>query len=79
MTHVVIQSAKINILKRIRVSKGLSQKELSAITGIPIKCIGNYEQSVRSLDKASGITLYRLSLALNCNMEDFISEYNNKS
>ncbi len=63
----------INKLKRIRVLSGLSQKELSERSGVPLKCIGNYEQDRRNLNHARGDILYYLSKALNCTIEDLLT------
>lgn len=63
---------KINKLKCIRVNNRLSQAELSSKSGVPIKCIGNYEQGVRDLNHARADIVYRLSEALGCSMYDLL-------
>lgn len=72
MPYHITTNIKISKLKLLRKTNGLTQKELSDATGIPLKCIGNYEQRVRDLNKASSIIVYKLSIALNCRMEDLI-------
>lgn len=64
---------RVNQLKRIRVLSGISQQELSARSGIPIKCVGNYEQGRRDLNHARGDILYKLAKALNCTIEDLLT------
>jgi transcriptional regulator with XRE-family HTH domain len=59
-------------LRRQRVKKGLSQSELSAISGVPIQTLRRYEQSPIPIDGAKLKTLVTLCLALNCKIEDII-------
>lgn len=68
----ITNTKKINKLKAIRVTARLSQAELSIKSGVPIKCIGNYEQGRRELNHARADILYRLAEALNCSMYDLL-------
>ena len=68
----ITNTNKINKLKAIRVTARLSQAELSIKSGVPIKCIGNYEQGRRELNHARADILYRLAEALNCSMYDLL-------
>lgn len=68
----ITNTKKINKLKAIRVTARLSQAELAIKSGVPIKCIGNYEQGVRDLNHARADILYRLAEALNCSMYDLL-------
>lgn len=61
-----------NKLKKIRTNKGLSQGGLAALTSVNVRTIQKYEQGERNINKASGETLYKLSKALNCNIEDLL-------
>lgn len=63
-------------LKRIRESRGLSQTQLATNSGVGIKSIQGYEQNLRDINKASGVILYKLSIALGVKMEDLL-EYDN--
>lgn len=63
---------KVNKLKYIRTITRLSQAELSIKSGVPIKCIGNYEQGVRDLNHARVDIVYRLSEALGCSIYDLL-------
>lgn len=59
-------------LRRIRESRQLSQGELAKISGVNIRSIQLYEQRVNDIDKAQAQTLYKLSRALGCNIEDIL-------
>lgn len=59
-------------LRRLRVKSGLSQSELSNISGIPIQTLRRYEQSATPINGAKLKTLVTLCLALNCKIEDII-------
>jgi transcriptional regulator with XRE-family HTH domain len=56
----------------MRIAKGLSQKQLSDASGVPLKCVGNYEQLRRDLNHAQAIIVYHLSVALDCNIIDLL-------
>lgn len=62
------------MLKELRKAKGLSRSELSKASGVSIKMIEQYEQGIRSINKAQAQTVYYLSLALSCKMEDLIDK-----
>ena len=59
-------------LKRIRQSLGMSQNQLSEISGVNVRMIQHYEQGFKDITKAQGITLYKLARALNCQIENLI-------
>lgn len=59
-------------LQKIRVQRGLSQKDLSVISGVSKRSIQCYEQRTRDIDSAHINTLCGLALALNCKIEDVI-------
>ena len=54
------------MLKEVRKSKGLTQKELSKLIGISLKTIQKYEQGVIDINNANIYTLYKLANTLNC-------------
>ena len=64
---------KTNRLKELRLLAGLSQLQLSERSGVPLKCIGNYEQGRRDLNHARGDILYYLAQALDCTIEDLLT------
>ena len=61
-------------MKSLRLGRGLSQRELSEQTGINLRTIQNYEQGASDLNKAEAITIWRLSEALGCDMENLIDK-----
>ena len=61
-------------LRSIRENRGLSQSELARVSGINIRSIQMYEQGVNDIDKAQAITLYRLSRAIGCRIEDLLQK-----
>ena len=59
-------------LKKIREASGLSQNNLSKVSDVSLRSIQLYEQRVNDIDKAQAHTLYKLSRALGCNIEDLL-------
>lgn len=62
-------------LKRIREARGLTQAALAERSGVNLRTIQNYEQGFKDINKASAITLYKLSHALHCWMEELLELY----
>ena len=56
----------------LRESCGLTQVRLAEISGVGLRSIQMYEQRVNDINKAQGITLYRLAHALGCTMDDLL-------
>lgn len=59
-------------LKRIRMSRGLNQKELAEITSIPIRTIQQYEQRQKNINKAQANYIFLLAQALSCSPKDLL-------
>lgn len=59
-------------LKTIREDKGLSQSQLSELSGVNNRMIQHYEQGVKDINKAQGLTLQALAIALDCKIEDLL-------
>ena len=59
-------------LKRLRESRGLSQSELSRLSGVSLRSIQMYEQRVNDIDKAQAQAVYKLSRVIGCEMEDLL-------
>lgn len=59
-------------LKIWRTKRHLSQSQLALLSGVPIRNIKAYEQGTVELSKAQGETLYLLSKALACTIEDLL-------
>lgn len=60
------------MLSKIRKKKGLSQSQLAKLSGVSVRMIQHYEQGVKDINKAESQTIYYLSQALSCRMEDLI-------
>lgn len=59
-------------LKRIRLHAGLSQKELSELSGVSIRQIQLFEQRQRNINHTKAIDVLRLSRVLGCKSEDLL-------
>ena len=64
----------IQVLKKLRESRGLSQAELAKISGVGLRSIQMYEQRVNDIDKAQAQTIYKLSRVIGCSMEDLLEK-----
>lgn len=62
----------MNNLKRIREEKNITQAKLSEVSGVNLQMIQKYEQGVKDINKAQGITLHNIAQALNCKIEDLL-------
>lgn len=61
-------------LKLLRKKAGLSQRELSELSGVPLRTIQQYEQRRKNINKAQAEYLMMLSKALCCGYEDLIEK-----
>lgn len=68
----ISHTIRVSNLKIMRIKKGMKQSELSEISGVPLKCIGNYEQLRRDINKARVDIVYNLAAALGCRMEEIL-------
>lgn len=59
-------------LKKIRIAKGLTQKELSERSRVNIRLIQDYEQGHKPINNAKAITVYKLAEALGCNVWEIL-------
>ena len=59
-------------LKQIRVRAGLSQADLSRLSGVSVRSIQHYEQRQKSINRASAETVLRLSACLCCDPRDLM-------
>lgn len=62
------------MLQDMRKSKNLSQKQLAENSGVKLRMIQHYEQGARDINGAGLGTLLDLSLALNCDLPDILSD-----
>ena len=61
-------------LKRIRILYGISQNELAKLSNVNKRSIQMYEEKYKDINKANVITIYMLSKALGCQMEDLLEK-----
>lgn len=61
-------------LKRNRTLYGYTQEELSKKSGVSLRSIQMYEQRNKNINKASAESLYRISKALYCTIEDLLEK-----
>ena len=61
-------------LKTIRTTYGCTQAELAKRSGVSLRSIQMYEQRNKDINKASAETLYRISKALGCTIEDLLEK-----
>lgn len=61
-------------LKRIRISYGCTQAELSRQSGVSLRSIQMYEQRQKDINKASVEALYSMAKVLGCSIEDLIEK-----
>lgn len=61
-------------LKQIRVSAGLTQLELSNITGINLRTLQYYEQGSKKIEHAKLETILKLCVALNKEISEIIDD-----
>lgn len=59
-------------LRSIRENRGISQTQLSRLSGVKLRSIQMYEQKVNNIDKAQAGTVYKLSRVLGCTIEDLL-------
>lgn len=61
-------------LKEMRKKKGYSRATLSDITGVSARNIEHYETGYRDINGGKLDVLCRLALALNCKLEDILTD-----
>lgn len=61
-------------LKCLRQKTGFSQRQLSEVSGVPLRTIQQYEQRQKSINKAQAEYLVKLAKALCCRAEDLIEK-----
>lgn len=66
------QQASVSSLKRLRRANGITQKELSELSGVSLRMIQLYEQQRQDIRKAEAQSLIRLSKVLGCSPEDLL-------
>ena len=69
-----MEEGYIMTLKDQRNKKGLSQSELAAVSGIPLRTIQQYECGQRNIDHAKLDSLCTLALSLHCSIYDILND-----
>lgn len=72
MTELYKSAKPDTNLKIIRTKLNLTQKELSDISGVPVRTIQQYEQRQKNINKAQAEYIVMLSKALSCKIEDLL-------
>ena len=72
MDHLTKKAYPQTRLRTRRSNCGMSQSELATEASVPLRQIQLFEQGQRNINKTSVVTLYKLSKALHCKMEDLI-------
>ena len=62
------------MLKEIRESRGMSQKDLATVTGIPKRMIQAYEQGYRDINGAKLSKLVTFCLVLECHLSEIVDD-----
>ena len=65
---------RITNLKMVRQFRELSQRELSVLSSVDLRSIQMYEQRRNDINKAQAETLYKLSKAIGCRIEDILED-----
>lgn len=63
-------------LKAARLKAGMTQAELSRLTGINSGTLKHYEQGSKSFDNAKFNVIFNTCIILNCRIEDLIEDEN---
>ena len=74
MDQLVHNTKSQKNLKAIRMAAGLSQRDLSVASSVPVRTIQQYEQGQKDINKARAEYLVMLSRALKCSPEDLLEE-----
>jgi transcriptional regulator with XRE-family HTH domain len=59
-------------LKYYRCRKGISQRDLSKISGVSLRLIQHYEQGFRDISRAQVMTVCKLASALGVTVEELL-------
>ena len=71
---IIKHDIHVSNLKLMRIKRGMRQIDLSKASGVPVKCIGNYEQLKRNINHARVDIIYSLAAALECRIEDIMED-----
>lgn len=74
MNELYMKAKKGTSLKILRKYAGMSQRELSELSGVPLRTIQQYEQQQKNINKAQVEYLVRLSKTLCCEITDLLEK-----
>lgn len=63
---------KETTLKRVRSSKGFTQKSLSEATGISLRTIQHWERGAKDFNRAAALTVYEVAQVLGVEMIELL-------
>lgn len=72
VNYVYFQKKRATNLKEKRLTAGLSQIELSKISGVPVRTIQQYEQRQKNINSAKVETVMSIAKALSCSINDIL-------
>ena len=70
MNGIINSHPKSTNLHRLRRTAGLTQKELSELSGVNLRTLQQYEIGAKDINRASGESINALASALKCNFYD---------
>lgn len=79
MNELMKERKQTTNLKLRRLAAEISQKDLAALTGIPVRTIQQYEQRQKNINKASSEYLIAFSKALYCEPSELLENHQGKS
>ena len=59
-------------IKRIRMEKGFTQRELAEATGMSLRTLQHYAHGSKDFNTAAAMTVYTVSQALGTSMEELL-------
>lgn len=72
VNDIYFQKRQTTNLKQKRLEAGLSQSELSKLSGIPVRTIQQYEQRQKNINSAKVESVLSISKALSCDINDIL-------
>ena len=72
VNDMFFQNKRTTNLKEKRLEAGLSQSELSKISGVPVRTIQQYEQRQKNINSSKVETVISISKALSCDINDIL-------
>ena len=72
VNNIYFQKRQTTNLKQKRLEAGLSQSELSKLSGVPVRTIQQYEQRRKNINSAKVESVLSISKALSCDINDIL-------